>query len=73
MVVIQSRHHEIMIKLRGDGMANVMVRGKYRIQVSLTEEEYKLLRWMAYERELSVNELLRTVTLEVAKDFKQNG
>ena len=54
-------------------MANVMVRGKYRIQVSLTEEEYKVLRWMAYQREMTVNELLRVVTLEVARDFKVNG
>lgn len=50
-----------------------LVRGKYRIQVSLTEEEWQLLRWMAYEREVSVNELLRIVTLEVAKDMKVNG
>lgn len=50
-----------------------LVRGKYRVQVSLTEEEWQLLRWMAYEREVSVNELLRIVTLEVAKDMKVNG
>lgn len=54
-------------------MAISLQRGKYRIQVSLTESEYKLLRWMAYEREMTVNELLRVVTLEVAEDYKKNG
>lgn len=54
-------------------MAISLQRGKYRIQVSLTEEEYQLLRWYAYEKELTVNELLRVVTLSVAKDYKENG
>lgn len=54
-------------------MAISIQRGKYRIQVSLTREEYELLRWMAYEREVTVNELLRIVAVEVAKDYKKNG
>lgn len=52
-------------------MAITMQRGKYRVQVSLTEEEYQLLRWMAYQQEMTVNELLRYVTLSVAKDLKR--
>lgn len=54
-------------------MAISMQRGKYRVQVSLSAKEYELLRWFAYEREMTVNELLRVVTLEVARDYKVNG
>lgn len=54
-------------------MANKNRQGGYYIQVSLTEEEYKLLRWFAYERELTVNQLLKVVALEVADDYKRNG
>lgn len=54
-------------------MAISLQRGKYRIQVSVSEEDYKLLRWFAYEKELTVNELLRVVTLSVARDYKKNG
>lgn len=59
--------------IKGYQMAISIQRGKYRIQVSLTPEEYRLLRWMAYERELTVNELLRVVTVSVAEDYRKNG
>lgn len=54
-------------------MAISLQRGKYRVQVSLSESDYKLLRWFAYEKEMTVNELLRVVTVSVAKDYKKNG
>lgn len=54
-------------------MAIKMYRGKYRIQVSLTEEEMKILRFMAFEREMTVNELLKVIALEVARDYKVSG
>lgn len=59
--------------IKGYPMAISIQRGKYRIQVSLSPEEYRLLRWMAYEREMTVNELLRVVTVSVAEDYKRNG
>lgn len=51
-------------------MALKIQRGKYRVQVSLSEEEYQLLRWLAFEREMTVNELLKSVALSVARDVK---
>lgn len=42
---------------------------KYRIQVSLSEAEYQLLRRYAFERELTVNELMRVVTVEAARQY----
>lgn len=44
-------------------------RGKYRVQVSMTREEYLIVRRIAYEREMTVNELLRVVALEFAKEY----
>lgn len=72
-------NHAIMILWRGFLIYGVMfmslkiVRGKYRLQVSLNEKEYELLRWFAYERNETVNVMLKRVALEVAKDYKQNG
>lgn len=63
----------IMLLLRGDEMGLSVQRGKYRLQVSLTKEEYDLLRWFAYERNETVNVMLRRVALEVARDYRQNG
>lgn len=54
-------------------MAVSIVRGKYRLQVSLSEKEYQLLRWFAYERNETVNVMLKRVALEVARDYKENG
>lgn len=46
---------------------------KKHVQVTLTADEYKLLRWYAYEMEMTVNRLLKEVTLAVAADYKKNG
>lgn len=54
-------------------MALSIQRGKYRLQVSLNEMEYELLRWFAYERNETVNVMLKRVALEVARDYKKNG
>lgn len=43
--------------------------GKYRVQVSLTESEYQLLRKMAFEHEVTVNELMRVVSVQAAKEY----
>lgn len=57
----------------GDVMATNLIKGKHRIQVSLTESEYQLLRRMAFEKECTVNELMRIVTVSVAKEFLVSG
>lgn len=49
-------------------MAN-KVNGKYRIQVSLSDEEYKLIRKLAFEMEVTVNECLRICTVQQAEEF----
>lgn len=49
------------------------INGKYRIQVSLTEEEYQALRALAYDKEVTVNELLRILAINIARDFVENG
>lgn len=54
-------------------MALSIQRGKYRVQVSLDEKEYQLLRWFAFERDETINVMLRRVALEVARDYKKNG
>lgn len=54
-------------------MAKMMKDGKYRIQVSLSESEYQKLRRMAFEKEVTVNELLRVVTVRAAEDWIVNG
>lgn len=43
--------------------------GKHRVQVSLTPEEYALIRRLAYEMEVTVNECLRICTMNEAKEF----
>lgn len=43
--------------------------GKHRVQVSLTPDEYALIRKLAYEMEVTVNECLRICTLEEAKEY----
>ena len=45
--------------------------GKYRIQVSLSDAEYQLLRRMAFDREVTVNELMRLVTVKIAEEWEQ--
>lgn len=50
-------------------MAKKKINGKYRVQVSLTDEEYKLIRKLAYEMEVTVNECLRICTIEASKEF----
>lgn len=44
-------------------------KGKYRIQVSLSEEEYQKLRQYAFDLDITVNELLRIVTLNAAEEY----
>lgn len=44
-------------------------RGKFRIQVSMSKDEYEILRRIAFERELTVNELLRVVAMEFAEGY----
>lgn len=47
---------------------------KKYVQVTLTNEEWKLLRWYAYEIDVStVNKLMKEVTLKAAEDYKMNG
>lgn len=43
--------------------------GKYRIQVSLTESEYQLLRKMAFDMEVTVNELMRVIAVRAAEEY----
>lgn len=45
------------------------IRGKHRVQVSLTDKEYQLIRRLAFEMEVTVNECLRICTLQDAIDF----
>ena len=45
------------------------VNGKYRVQVSLSEEDYKLIRRLAFEMEVTVNECLRICTVQEAKEY----
>lgn len=50
-------------------MALKEYKGKYRIQVSMSRQEYEIVRKVAYEREMTVNELLRVVALEFAREY----
>lgn len=50
-----------------------IVNGKYRIIVSINPKDYELIRRLAYEMDLTVNECLRVVTLEEAKQFLKDG
>lgn len=50
-----------------------LINGKYRIQVSITEKDYQLLRRMAYDLELTVNELLVKEAVRAAEDYVRNG
>lgn len=50
-----------------------MVNDKYRIQVSITEKDYQLLRRMAYELEMTVNELIVRISVRAAEDFIKDG
>lgn len=43
------------------------IRGKIRIQVSLSDSEYQILRKLAFDMEVTVNECLRMCALAVAK------
>lgn len=43
--------------------------GKYRIQVSLSENEYQKLRKMAFDMEVTVNELMRVITVRAAEEY----
>lgn len=45
------------------------VNGKYRVQVSLSESEYQLVRKLAFEMEVTVNECLRICTVQEAKEY----
>lgn len=45
------------------------VNGKYRVQVSLSEYEYQLIRKLAFEMEVTVNECLRICTIQEAKEY----
>lgn len=49
-------------------MATKEVRGKHRIQVSLSESDYQLIRKLAFDMEVTVNECLRMCAIAVAKN-----
>lgn len=46
-----------------------LTNGKYRLVVSLTPAEYEKLRRMAFDNEVTVNELLRVVTVRAAEEY----
>lgn len=48
-------------------------KGKYRLVVSLSEEEYRLLRKLAFEMEVTVNECLRLCAVEAAREKEMDG
>lgn len=54
-------------------MSNKMYNGKYRIVVSLDENEYQMLRKLAFDMEMTLNEMLREVAKSVARDRMVNG
>lgn len=47
-------------------------KGKFRVQVSMTRQEYEIVRKVAFEREMTVNELLRVAALEFSEDYEKN-
>lgn len=53
-------------------MAISIQRGKYRVVVSLSPDEMKEIRRLAYQREETVNETLRKVTLSVARGVRKD-
>lgn len=40
------------------------INGRYHVQTTFNERDYQMLRRMAYEREVTVNELLRVLVRE---------
>lgn len=42
-------------------------RGKHRIQVSLSEQDFQLIRKLAFDMEVTVNECLRMCALALAR------
>lgn len=43
------------------------INGRYHVQVSMNERDYQMLRKLAYEREITVNECLRELVRENGK------
>lgn len=50
-----------------------MINGKYRIQISISETDYQKLRRMAYDNEVTVNELIRVLSVRAAEEYIKEG